>query len=187
MKKRSHARRISRVIGVVFLVGVLAAGAGYGYWTLFDYRFSTVTKGQVYRSGAMPPEALLTKVRRYEIRAVIDLRMPGPEVDAERTALAQVGVKHFHLPSDQVPGGETIDAFLEILSRCEYRPVLIHCKHGEGRAVLFSAIYRIEFEGWSNERARRASRLLPFFGSFRTDARKGMFICNYVPRVACFD
>lgn len=182
--KRSRARRVGLLLIGVLLVGVLGAGAGYGYWVLFDYRFSTVTEGQVYRSGAMPPETLLVKVRRYGIRAVIDLRRPGAEVDAERVALAQVGVKHFHLPSKQVPNDETIDAFLEILGHCEYRPVLIHCNHGEGRAVLFAAIYRIEYEGWSNERARRASRLLSSFGSFSSKSRKGIFIRDYGLRLS---
>ncbi len=182
--KRLSARRVGLLLIGVLLVGVLGAGAVYGYWVLFDYRFSTVTEGQVYRSGAMPPEKLLVKVRRYGIRAVIDLRRPGAEVDAERVALAQVGVKHFHVPSDQVPNDETIDAFLEILGDCEYRPVLIHCKHGEGRAVLFAAIYRMEYEAWSNERARRASRLLSSISSFSSKSRKGVFIHDYGRRLS---
>lgn len=98
--------------------------------------------------------------------------------------LAQVGVKHFHLPFDQVPNDETIDAFIEILDHCEYRPVLIHCKHGEGRAVLFAAIYRMEYEAWSNERARRASRFLSSFGSFSPKSRKGIFIRDYCLRLS---
>jgi len=35
-------------------------------------------------------------------------------------------------------------------------PLLIHCMHGAGRARLFAAIYRIEFEGWTVERAARS-------------------------------
>ncbi len=182
--KRLSARRGGLLLIGVLLVGVLSGGAGYGYWVLFDYRFWTVTEGQVYRSGAMPPDKLLVKVRRYGIRAVIDLRRSGAEVDAERVALTQVGVKHFHLPSDQIPNDETIDAFLKILGHCEYRPVLIHCKHGEGRAVLFAAIYRIEYEGWPNERARRASRLLSSISSFSSKSRKGVFIHDYGRRLS---
>ena len=33
-------------------------------------------------------------------------------------------------------------------------PVLIHCYHGVGRAQMFSALYRIEYEGWTNQEAR---------------------------------
>ncbi len=182
MMKRSRAWRIDLLLNVVLLVGILIVGADYGHWAVLNYHFSTVTEGQVYRSGAMPPEKLQSIVRRYGIRAVIDLRDPGEEVNEERAALTQLGVKHLHLPSEQIPKDETIDAFLEIMDHPEYRPVLIHCKHGEGRAVLFAAIYRMEYEGWSNERARRASRLLPWFGSFSSTRRKGIFILNYVRR-----
>ncbi|MFQ5842068.1 MAG: tyrosine-protein phosphatase [Thermodesulfobacteriota bacterium] len=181
--RRSGARRIGLPLIGVLLLGILSVVASYRYWAVLRYHFSTVTEGQVYRSGAMPPEMLQTIVRRYGIRAVVDLRDPGEEVDAEHAALARVGVKHLHVPSDQVPGDETVRAFLEIMDHREYRPVLIHCKHGTGRAVLFAAIYRMEYEGWSNERARRASRLLPFFGSFSSKRRKGLFIHDYVPRL----
>ena len=180
--KRSRVRRIGLLLIGVLLLGILFAGAGYGYWAILNYHFSTVTEGQVYRSGAIPPEKLLSIVRRYGIRAVIDLRDPGEEVNEERAALAELGVKHLHLPSEQIPKDETIDAFLEIMDHPEYQPVLIHCEHGEGRAVLFAAIYRMEYEGWSNERARRASRLLPWFGSFSSKGSKGIFILNYVRR-----
>jgi len=183
MMKRSRAQRIRLVLIGFLLVAILGVGAAYGYWAVFNHHFSTVTEGQVYRSGAMPPKKLQNIVRRYGIRAVVDLRRPGEDVDAERAALAHLGVKHFHLPSDQIPNDETVDAFLDIVGHREYRPVLIHCKHGTGRAVLFSAIYRMECEGWPNERARRASRLLPWFGSFSSKSRKGIFIRDYVPRL----
>jgi protein tyrosine phosphatase len=30
-------------------------------------------------------------------------------------------------------------------------PVLIHCYHGTGRAEMYSALYRIEYEKFTNE------------------------------------
>lgn len=33
-------------------------------------------------------------------------------------------------------------------------PVLIHCYHGTGRVILYSAIYKIEYENFTNEMAR---------------------------------
>ena len=179
--KRSNARRIGLLSIVVSLFVAVCGGAIYGYWTVFEHRFSTITEGQVYRSGAMPPERLVSKVRQYGIRTVIDLRRHSDEVAAERSVLARMGVKHFHLPSQQVPADETVDRFLEIMKHQEYRPVLIHCTHGEGRGVLFAAIYRMEYEGWPNERARCASRFLSFRGSFSPESSKGIFIRNYVP------
>ena len=61
-------------------------------------------------------------------------------------------------------------------------PVLIHCHHGVSRSVLFSALYRIEYEGWDNERARLATRFITDGSSFDTDKRKGRFLQDYVPQ-----
>ena len=177
-----RTKRIARWSFVILAVGVLGGAASYVYWAVFDYRFLVVTEGQVYRSAAMPPEILQSKVWRYGIRSVIDLRKPGGDVIAERDSLSELGIRHFSLPSHQVPSQEAVAAFLEIIDRLEYRPVLIHCNDGIGRAVLFSAIYRVEYEGWSNEEARSTAYWRSGLGSFEPDSRKGAYIRSYVSR-----
>lgn len=181
--KLSITRRIGLLAIAALLIAGVCGGAVYGYWAILDHRFWTVADGQVYRSAAMSPEKLEDKVREYGIRAVIDLRRHSDDqVAAERSVLAKLDVKHFHLPSKQIPSDRTVEAFLEIMSHNAYRPVLIHCKDGEGRAPLFSAIYLIEHEGRSNDQARRASRILSFVGNFSPTSKKGVFLHNYAPR-----
>ena len=73
------------------------------------------------------------------------------ELTAEKEAVQKLeGVTYFNLGTDQVPTQETVDKFLEIMDEPSNYPVLVHCYHGVGRAQLFSAIYRMEYEGWSN-------------------------------------
>ncbi len=184
---RAKVKRISLLLTGVLLITMLIAAAGYTYWSVFDHRFLAVTDGKVYRSGAMPIEALENKVRKYKIRTVIDLRKPDDAVHAEHTAMNQLGVRHFSLPAEQPPKAATVKSFLRIMKNHEHYPVLIHCEHGEGRSVLFSAIYRIEFENWSNERARRASRVILYKSSFSSDRSKGIFLHNYVPLLKSVD
>jgi len=173
------AVRRSIIISVATALGiVLCASALYGHWALFEHRFATVTPGQLYRSAEMPPERLVEKVQEHGIRAVIDLRTYG-EDEAEREALAGLGVKYFYLPTDQRPASGTVDAFLELAAQSENRPLLVHCEHGVGRAVLFSALYRIEFEEWSNERARSHAYWGSGLGGFTPDAKKGRFLLDY--------
>lgn len=179
---RSKKKYFFYLFGGVLITASICVAAVYGYWAVFNYRFVAVTEGQVYQSAEMPPAKLQEVVQKYGIRSVIDLRKPGEGVDAERAALAQVAVKHFHLPARQIPSHEVIKKYLAILDQPEYRPVLVHCRHGEGRSVLFAAIYRIEYEGWSNERARRAARFISWIGNFRPASKKGKFIREYVPR-----
>jgi protein tyrosine/serine phosphatase len=181
------AVRRSIVIPVAAALGiVLCASALYAHWALFEYRFATVTPGQIYRAGAMPPELLVEKVEENGIRAVIDLRTYG-EDEAERSALAALGVKYFYLPSSQAPPPSVVGAFLEIAAQSENRPLLVHCEHGVGRAVLFSALYRIEFEGWPNERARSNAYWGSGLGNFKPDSRKGRFLLDYRRRLPAAD
>ena len=168
------------MIGVL-LIGALGAGAGY-YQRLSSYRFTTINEGRVYQSAAMPLEVLKDKVRQYRIKTVIDFRRPGDKVDIEHAVLTQLGIRHFNLSSGQIPEDEVVDEFLKIMDNHEYQPVLIHCKHGIGRAVLFSALYRMEYEGWLNERARRKAYWQSGFGGFKPTEKKGAFILDYTPR-----
>ena len=176
------AIRRSIVVSVAVALGIgLCASALYAHWALFEYRFATVTPGQLYRSGAMPPQRLLERVEENGIRAVIDLRTHG-EDDAERRALAERGVKYFNLPATQAPSPAVVESFLELVAQSENRPLLVHCEHGVGRAVLFSALYRIEFEGWSNERARSSAYWGSGLGNFAPDSEKGRFLLDYSRR-----
>jgi len=59
---RFNARRIGLLSIVALLFAAVCGGAVYGYWTVFEHRFATVTEGKVYRSGAMPPEQLVKKI-----------------------------------------------------------------------------------------------------------------------------
>jgi uncharacterized protein (TIGR01244 family) len=178
-------RRSGRVLVVLiglFVPALLAGGARYGYWVVFEHRFAAVTPEVLYRSAEMPPDELLRTAQTYGIRTVVDLRRDSEKTRAESQALDRAGLRYVHLPSGQVPTPETLDAFLALMADPANLPVLVHCKHGEGRSVLLSAVYRIEYEGWPNDRARRATRILPSRSSFALDRRKGRFLIEYRPR-----
>jgi len=173
---RAAVAVVGSLLGTFLLVGSV-----YSYWAWVEHRFLAVTEGQVYRSAAMPPDELVAVVRDHGIRTVIDLRDPKDgEVTAEQAALAAAGVKHVSVPSQQIPSEATVTKVVEVLGDAANRPVLIHCEDGVGRAVLFSALYRIEYEGWSKEDARRAA----FWGSglgrsFLPGGEKARFIEDY--------
>jgi protein tyrosine/serine phosphatase len=183
------ARIWRRVAIVVAALGLVAAGWNW-YWVHVRHRLGTVSEGQVYKSGAMPPAQMAAVAKSLKLRVVIDLRTsiegqdstnttPMRDIDAERAALAAIGVKHFHLPSAQVPTDATVDRFLEVVADPANRPFLIHCYHGTGRTELFAALWRIEFEGWTNDAARRATRFIVAGTSFGVTAEKGRYLMEY--------
>jgi protein tyrosine/serine phosphatase len=174
----------SLLLILVAPLALLGPAAARLYWSKVACRFFTVVEGRLYRSGAMRPDRLARKVREHGIRAVIDLRSARPEVEREKAALAEIGVKHFHLPSKQLPRPETVDAVLALLDQPENQPALIHCNHGVRRAAQFEAIYRIEYQRWPNERALSLLRWRSAFMGFRPGSRGTRFLRHYVPRRA---
>src|SRR5215831_16097397 len=167
--------------GVLLVFGGTAL---YAYWAHALDHFIAIEPGQVYRSAAMPPQHLLATVREYGIRSVIDLRTDDdqPEVEQERALLETVGVRHFRIPSKQVPSAQNLDDFIAVMEDPTNRPVLIHCKHGVGRAPLYEAIYRIEFQGWDPERARESAYWRSGFGAFEPRDPKGRYLREYTRR-----
>ncbi len=175
--------------------GIVLIGVGkYVYDTNINHNFKAVTEGKVYKSGAIPIDQLPKYISDNNIKSVIDLRFPGtdnlvdnPEIPeellAEKEAIAKLdGINYFNLGSDQIPEQETVDKFLELMDDDLNYPVLIHCHHGEGRAILFSSIYRMEYEDMPNEEAREKSRFFVKWGNFDHGTAKGEYVKNYSTR-----
>lgn len=184
-----------RLFGYVVLATVVVVGG----WQLYDikvrHRLDTVAAHKMYKSGAMPPQQMAEVAKDLGLKTVIDLRTfvegqdstnttPLSDIEAEAKALEAIGVRHVHLPSGQVPTQETVDRFLQVLDDPANQPALVHCYHGVGRAELFSAVYRMEYEGWDNERARDATRFIVSGSSFDDSKEKGRYLLDYVPRAA---
>jgi tyrosine-protein phosphatase SIW14 len=69
-------------------------------------------------------------------------------------------LNHFRIPyrswwpvQGSVPADKGVDEFLKIMRDPANHPVLIHCFAGIHRTGAYCAIFRMEFENWSNDRA----------------------------------
>lgn len=169
------ARRAALAALTLLIAAVLLAGLLYGYWVEAQHRLTVITPGRVYQSAAMPPQDLLAVAHRLGIQTVFDFRGDsGSELKdtaAEQRALQRAGIRYVHIPSSPDPAPATVAAFVRAMGPevAAHRTVLLHCHDGEGRAVFYSAIYRIQFEGWSNQQAYRATTRLPSDLMFLTD------------------
>lgn len=180
------------------LIAVLVVGAVFGGKYVYDmhinHNFETITEGKVYKSGVIPPDELEAYIKEHNIKSVVDLRFPGtgdlennPEVPeeltAEKEAIAKIpGVNYYNNGSDQVPQKHNLDYFFKIMDDTTNYPVLIHCYHGVGRAEMYSAIYRIEYEGMDRDEARTSTRFLTKWSSFDLGKPKGDFLHSYISR-----
>lgn len=175
--------RMKRSLIRTLIITILSVLVVYGLWYTAGHRFYRVSD-TFYRSSDMGRVALGTTLNTFDFDTVIDLRTHEecPEKQAMEKALCEeMGVEYINLPSAQEPGPETVKAFLDIMDTRQDDKVLIHCHHGRGRAVLFSALYRITYKGWSNEKARKACRLITKGSSFCSSNGKGEYILSYVP------
>ena len=178
-------------VGFLVLAIIFVLVGKYVYDMNINHNFETITEGKVFKSGVIPPNEIDSYVKKYHIKSIVDLRFPGTgddvnnpeipsELTAEKDAVAKIkGVTYFNNGSDQVPSQKNLDLFFKIMDDPENYPVLIHCYHGVGRAELYSALYRIEFEGWNNDKARTSTRFLTKWSSFDLGTPKGDFLHNY--------
>ncbi len=181
-------------IGLVIIVFITIGIGKYVYDMHINHNFETITEGKVYKSGVIPLDEIEDYVKEYKIKSIIDLRFPGTgdevnnpeiptELTAEKEAIAKIkGVNYFNNGSDQVPEPHNLDTFFKIMDDPKNYPVLIHCYHGVGRAEMYSAIYRIEYENMEKDEARTNTRLLTKWSSFDLGKPKGDFLHNYQRR-----
>lgn len=182
-------------IMAIFTVVVVVFGVKYIYKRHLNYNLEEITENKVYKSGVIPPEKIADYIKEYNIKTVIDLRHGGvgdklnpatlAEIDEERKVVNAIdGVDYINIPSVQIPTDDNLQDFFTVLDKPESYPVLMHCYHGTGRAMIYSAIYRIEYEDMDKTEARSKTR--PFFSlpfsSFAEDKPKGKYLEEYEKR-----
>jgi predicted protein tyrosine phosphatase len=187
-------KKNKKIIGFLLLAIILFFGGKQIYDMNINHNFEIITEGKVYKSGVIPPDELESYVAKYHIKSIVDLRFPGttdltnnPEIPAELTAeqkaIAKIkGVNYFNNGSEQVPKQENLDRFFKIMDNKDNYPVLIHCYHGIGRGEMYSALYRIEYENFTNEEARQGVRTVVKFSSFDDGTPKGEYLKSYKSR-----
>lgn len=180
---------------LIAFVVLVALFCGYKWYDAYvNYRFMTISEGKVYKSGVIPPDEIEDFVKKYNIKSIVDLRGPvtldkinNPEnwkqIRAEQAAVAKIdGLNYYNIPSEQVPKKDNLNKFYKVIDNPDNYPILIHCYHGIGRAQVYSAVYRIEKENWSNEDARTNAAFPVIFSSFDNGTPKGEFLKSYVAR-----
>lgn len=134
-------------------------------------RLREVEPGAFYRSGQMTVAGFREAVERYHIRTIINAQDEYPDPDIsygyfdgrtikESALCKQLGVNYVFLPPDLLPRHfiprerpKTIDKFLAVMDNSVNQPVLVHCKAGLHRTGVLVAVYRMEYQGYSQREA----------------------------------
>jgi protein tyrosine/serine phosphatase len=124
--------------------------------------FRVVRDGVLYRSGQMSLSGLKRVIHDHGIRTVVTLRDaiaigdPPPDWEEEEYCRAE-DITYVRIPprtwwaaDGSIPAEKGIQQFLAVMDNPENYPVLVHCFAGIHRTGAFCAIYRMEYEGWTN-------------------------------------
>jgi len=144
-----------------FLAAIGSLAAGLITWLAVLDRQDRLTwdhwdvakRGVIYRSGQLTGEQLAQAVKQYGIRTVVNLQLPGKEVEAERALAKKLAVDFVNLPMPGDGFGEEpqFREFLKIVDDPARRPVVVHCARGTCRTGSCVAMYRFERDGWTIE------------------------------------
>jgi tyrosine-protein phosphatase SIW14 len=166
----------------------------YNRYVNRTYRnFRVVRPGVLYRSGQLTREGLERLIHDHGIRTVIALRdsypagKPPPDWDEEEYCLKEelyyyrLLPKSWWLNDGSAPATENVDEFLKILDDPKHYPILVHCMAGTHRTGAYCAIYRMEFEHWTNAEAMTELRAGGYRHLFEEEDIRG-YLTQYTPR-----
>jgi tyrosine-protein phosphatase SIW14 len=149
-------------LGVLLVALTIAAPIEVALWARSQTpNFHVVREGVLYRSGQMSLLGMERTLHDLGIRTVVNFRYGVQPLDrAEEEWCLKEEITFVRIPPlswDGVQGTAEVDAgvqrFLDIVRDPKNYPILIHCFGGVHRTGAYTAIYRMEMEGWSNERA----------------------------------
>jgi tyrosine-protein phosphatase SIW14 len=164
------------VLGVTAVGVVVASPFVYSSRQHTHFRnLRVVQEGVLYRSGQLTPDGFDQVIREKGIRTVVTLRTSrivgkAPPDDWEREVCVARGLNHIRIvprvwgpdESGEVPAEDAVREFLAVLDNPTNYPVLVHCFAGIHRTGTMCAIFRMEYQSWSNERAVEEMRLCGF-------------------------
>jgi len=159
-------RLLEYFFGSAIAALLIAGPVGYAWHRQAQMRnFRVVRDGVLYRSGQMSLDGLKRVIHDYGIKTVVTLRAgPGPgeaapdqaEEDyckAQEINYHRIPPGEWWVPDGPPPADESVRKFRAVLADPNNYPVLVHCFAGVHRTGAYCAIYRMEYEHWTNAEA----------------------------------
>ncbi len=160
------SRTVGTLVGVVAVLLCIGGPVAFAVHMQAQTRsFAVVKDGVLYRSGQLTLFGLKNLLHEYRIRTVVTLRGPAVEgetapdqaeedyCNAEEINYVRLPPAHWESAEGPPPVEENVERFRAVMSDPANYPVLIHCFAGIHRTGAYCAIYHMEFDHWSNERA----------------------------------
>jgi protein tyrosine/serine phosphatase len=186
--------RLQVVLAVTLSALVVAVPVVYSaHHNTYMRNFRVVEDGVLYRSGQLTPAGFERVLHDYDIKTVITLRTSRtaglPPDTWEEDICAAKHVNHVRIvprvwgadEKGEIPAEQGVQTFLSVMEKKENHPVLVHCFAGIHRTGTMCAIYRMEYQGWTAERAMEE---MQFYGFAPEDMHQHIrgYLLSYEPR-----
>ncbi|HEY9775552.1 MAG TPA: tyrosine-protein phosphatase [Planktothrix sp.] len=105
--------------------------------------------------GGQPTAQALGLLKQVGVKTIVNLRNEEVCIDEERAQARGLGLNYVSIPLDVFnhPSDKAIEQFLQVATDPTQLPIYVHCLHGQDRTGTMCAIYRIDQQGWSADRA----------------------------------
>lgn len=142
--------------------------------------FAKVADG-VYR-GAQPDAAGFKALKGLGVKTIVNLRNKHDDTpEATPLGLAVVRIPMDAKVSIAPPTDAEAKAFLDAVLDPARRPVFVHCAKGKDRTGMMCAVYRIEVDHWTPEKAHE--EMLEFGWHDEMYPEVGRFVLGYKPHL----
>ena len=157
----------------------------------------------MYRCGQLTVAGFKDAVEHYKLKSIVNLQddYPDPNVYktfwdrstiSEKKVCEDLGVKYLFIGPDLRPRHEVpekrpraVEDFLKICDDPSNYPMVIHCRAGLHRTGVLAAIYRMEYNHWTENEAYREMRDHGFGDFSCTNANDYViqYVLNYKPGI----
>ena len=130
--------------------------------------------------GGMPTDEALQELKALGVSLIVDLRQDGPASLHEKQQAEHLGMRYEHVPlrSTTAPSQAEIKQALALLLGEPTGKVYVHCLRGKDRTGTVVACYRIQHDGWDNQRALEEAKS---YGMSSLEWKMQSFIRGFTP------
>jgi tyrosine-protein phosphatase SIW14 len=137
----------------------------------------------LYR-GAQPREVGFSELKLLGITTIVDLRGEDREkIVWERKHAESMGMRFINIPVSgwDPPTDEQVVQFLSLFRDNPGQKIFMHCRFGDDRTGVFTAVYRMAVEKWPAEQATKEMYFFGFNGFWHPSMKT--FVQNFPARL----
>jgi len=105
--------------------------------------------------GAQPSDEGFRELAKLGVLTVLDLRGSGGRSSREAAEVRSLGMNYVSIPLDGflAPTPEQVSKLFAVLNDQSAGKIFVHCRRGADRTGTVLAMYRIEHDHWTNQKA----------------------------------